>query len=147
MLIKNGLAGFVFGVAVLWLQRTNGLLFPASAATGTPADSPSIYDWGLLIATWICWLSLSGAWLWILKTFLNRHSEVLSVLTHQRRVWLLILAPPVAIAASITFRAMGFPWWGLGVAAAPLLYVLLPVLLIIALMLWHVLSGKPMRWN
>lgn len=143
LLIKNGLAGFIFGVAVLGIERTNW--FPATVSAS--ADPPSIYDWGLLVATWICWLSLLGAWLWMLKTFLTRHSDVRSVLNRQRSVWLPILIPPLAIAASIACRTMGFAWWGLGVVAAPLLYVLLPVLLIIAVMLWHVLSGKPMRWN
>lgn len=143
LLIKNGLAGFLFGAAVLGIERTNWFQTTVSSS----ADPPSIYDWGLLIATWICWLSLLGAWLWMLKTFLTRHSDVLSVLTRQRSVWLPILIPPVAIAASITLRTWGFEWWGLGIVAAPLLYVLLPILLIIAVMLWHVLSGKPIRWN
>lgn len=147
LLIKNAIAGIIFGFAVLAAEHTSWFQFQNGVLTDGTAAPASLQEWGLYLATWTCWLILSGLWLWMLKTFLTRSSDVLSVLTRQRGIWLPILVPPVAMAASITLRATGFPWLALLVAAAPLLYILLPVMLIIAVMLWHAVSGKPMRWN
>jgi len=147
LLLKNAVAGIIFGLAVLVAEQTSWFQFHNGGSTDGSGVPASLQEWGLYLATWTCWLILSGLWLWMLKTFLTRSSDVLSVLTRQRGIWLPILVPPVAIAASIILRVTGFPWWALLVAAAPLLYVLLPVILIIAVMLWHTVSGKPMRWN
>lgn len=147
LLVKNCLAGFIFGAVVLLVEQTNGFRFSKSGSTGSTGGQTSIHEWGIQVSTWICWVVLLGAWLWMLKTFLTHSSNVLSVLTRERGIWFPILAPPVAVAASITLSAMGYPWWGLVVAAAPLCYVLLPVLSILAIMLWYAVTGKPIRWN
>ncbi|MBL8890067.1 MAG: hypothetical protein JNL67_08820 [Planctomycetaceae bacterium] len=147
LLVKNWLAGLVFGVAVLWADQSNWFQVPITDSTNGTGNLASIQEWGLYVSTWTCWVVLAGAWLWMLRTFLTRSSNVLSVLSRERGIWFPILAPPLVIAASVTLRATGYPWWGLAVAAAPLLYVSFPVLLIIAVMLWHAITGKPMRWN
>lgn len=147
LLVKNFFTGIIFGVVVLLFEQANQFQFHTNGSAEGTGGPPRVREWGLQISTGICWIILLGVWLWMLKTFLTRSSNVLSVLTRERGIWFLILSPPVAVAASITLRATGFPGWGLAVAAAPLVYVLLPVLLIIVVMLWHVVTGKPMRWN
>ena len=147
LLVKNAIAGFAFGLVVLVVEQANWLQLQKMVSNDDPAGAATMQDWGLFLTTGTCWLVLAGGWLWLLKTSLTRSSDVLSVLTRQRGIWWPIVIPPVAIAASITLRATGFPWLGLLVAVAPLLYILFPVLLLMAVMLWHAVSGKPMRWN
>lgn len=145
LLIKNMVAGGLFGIFVITIDA----LFLNPVSTAVPAAPPSP-GWASAIVfgvTIACWIVMLVAWLWVLRAQLGRHSEPISMLMVRPGVRFALLAPPVAIAASIALRYFGYHLVAMLIVGLPLLVVLGPVLAMVLVLLSYTVRGKPIRWN
>ena len=148
LLIKNVAAGTLFGIIVITLDALilNNLLATTSP-TGSPAPAPAWARAVVLGVTIACWIIMLVAWLWILRAQLGRHAEPISTLMLRPGVRFGLIAPPVALAASIALRYFGYHLLAMLIVGLPLLVVLGPVALMCLVLLSYTVRGKPIRWN
>lgn len=147
LLFKNGSVSILWGVILIWCDSYGWL----HELVGVKAsDKSSRFSWLELVILWatvVCWGVLLLAWLLLLRSWATNQLNVLSVLLKGPGNSLPFLLPPVAVSSSIALRYAGFPGWALVVVALPLLITTGPVLLMLAVFLWHHIRGKPIRWN
>lgn len=147
LLIKNATVSILFGGLMIWCDH-NGLFL--ELAGWRASDNSRRFSWIQLALLWTtvgCWLILSLAWLLLMRSWTKNQLNVLSVLLKGRGNWLPFLLPPASVGASIALRYAEFPALALAVVAIPLLITTGPVILMMAVFLWHHLRGKPIRWN
>jgi len=145
LLIKNMVAGTLFGICVITIDALNLKPIPTPAT-----DAPAYPGWTqtlVFVLTVASWITLLIAWLWILRIHLGKISEPISTIILHRRVKFVLLAPPIAIAASIALRYFSYNLAALLIVGLPLLIVLGPLLLMTLLLLSYAMRGKPIRWN
>ena len=147
MLVKNQLASMLFGIAVVACDRIRADTFVAGRGADAVAGPASWWDGTVFYLTMMCWAILLGAWLWMLRSFFTHHSEPFTALFQKRSVWIPLVLPPIAVAASVALVLAGSPWVGLLSVGVPIVLLLMPVLPMVALVLFHYITGKPMRWN
>lgn len=147
LLIKNAIMSILFGALIMGCDRY-GLLHELVGMKAS--DHSPRFSWMGLITLWatvVCWSVLLLAWALLLRSWANNQLNVLSVLLKGPGNWLPFLLPPIAVSVSIVMRYLGFTGWALSVVAVPLLITTGPVLLMLAVFLWHHIRGKPIRWN
>jgi hypothetical protein len=147
LLIKNATVSILFGWLMIWCDQ-NGLLHELVGLTAS--DNSRRISWIQLAVLWTtvgCWLILALAWLLLMRSWFKSQLNVLSVLLKGRDNGLPFLLPPASVTASIALRYAELPALALAVVAIPLLITTGPVLLMMAVFLWHHLRGKPIRWN
>lgn len=148
--LKNALAASLFGMTVILWQhtaKTMALAVDDGAAASTTALTsswaPAWLDWGILLGCVI----LGWGWLLLLRAQLKQTSEpITTLIMHRRQAWPLI-APPCAIGLSLVLRSLDLPWWALLCVWGPLLFILMPVILMMLVLIGHTILGKPIRWN
>jgi hypothetical protein len=132
---------------MIWCDQ-NGLLHELVGLKAS--DNSRRISWIQLAVLWTtvgCWLILALAWLLLMRSWFKNQLNVLSVLLKGRDNGLPFLLPPASVSASIALRYAELPALALAVVAIPLLITTGPVLLMMAVFLWHHLRGKPIRWN
>jgi hypothetical protein len=147
LLIKNATVSILFGWLMIWCDQ-NGLLHELVGLKAS--DNSRRISWIQLAVLWTtvgCWLILALAWLLLMRSWFKNQLNVLSVLLKGRDNGLPFLLPPASVSASIALRYAELPALALAVVAIPLLITTGPVLLMMAVFLWHHLRGKPIRWN
>jgi hypothetical protein len=147
LLIKNATVSILFGWLMIWCDH-NGLFH--ELVGWKASDHSRRFSWIQLVGLWTtvgCWLILSLAWLLLMRSWAKNQLNVLSVLLKGGGNWIPFLLPPASVGASIALRYAEFPALALAVVAIPLLITTGPVLLMMAVFLWHHLRGKPIRWN
>lgn len=147
MLVKNQLASMLFGIAVVACDQIRAGTNVAGAGLGTVAQPASWLDGTVFYLTLMCWAILLGAWLWMLRSFFTHHSKPFSALLEKRSVWIPMVLPPIAVAASVALVLAGNPLGGLFSVGIPIVMMLMPVLPMVVAVLFHYITGKPMRWN
>lgn len=147
MLVKSQLASMLFGMAVVACDQIRTGTIVAGPGVDAVAEPTNWLDGTVFYLTMMCWAILLGAWLWMVRSFFNHHSEPLSALLEKRSVWIPLVLPPLAVAASVFLVIAGSPWAGLLSVGIPILMMLMPVLPMVAVVLFHYITGKPMRWN
>lgn len=147
LLIKNASVSILLGVILIWCDSYGWL----HELVGVKSRDKSIrFSWLELVILWatvVCWGVLILAWSLLVRSWAASQLNVLSVLLKGPGNWLPFLLPPIAVSVSIVMRYLGFTGWALGVVAVPLLITTGPVLLMLAVFLWHHIRGKPIRWN
>jgi len=146
LLIKNALAGCVFGVIVVVVDA---LLQNNSSIIQAPADSstPQWVSKAILVVTVLGWLIMLVGWLWVLRAQLAGRSEPISTLILRRSVRIPLLVPPIAIAASVALSYFGHPVFAMLIVMLPILFILGPLLAMLLMVLIYTILGKPIRWN
>lgn len=147
MLVKNQLASILFGIAVVACDQIRTGTIVAGIGVDAVAEPASWWDGAVFYLTMMCWAILLGAWLWMLRSFLTHHSVPLTALREKRGIWLPLVLPPLAVAASVALVLSGNPWAGLLSVGLPIVVMLMPVLPMVAVVLFHYITGKPIRWN
>jgi hypothetical protein len=148
--IKNALAASMFGIAVILWQHTAKPTVPTvdngageTTLTTTSTWAHTLVDGGILLG---CFILLLG-WGLLLRAQLKHTSEpITTLIMHRRQAWPLI-TPPCAIGLSLVLRSLDFSWWALICVWGPLLFILMPVILMMLVLIGHTILGKPMRWN
>lgn len=147
LLIKNAMVSILFGWLMIWCDRSGFL----HELVGLDANGDSRnLSWLAIAVLWITlggWLILSTAWIWLIRSCAQNRQNDLSILFSERGNWLSLLLPPLSVGVSIALRYANFPALALAVVAIPLLIIAGPVLLMMSVILWHQLRGKPIRWN
>jgi hypothetical protein len=142
--LKNTMAAIVFAALVATVDR----LGVFSVHTAPPNNnSPSLSSHLLACATVVCWIVLAAAWAWTLRSALVNQPDTVSALLSLRGVAIPLLLPPVMVTASLLLRYTGHAVASLLVVAVPLILILLPVMMMLAVIVFHSITGKPMRWN
>lgn len=147
LLIKNAIASILFGLMMIGCDHS-GLLHELVGLKAS--DHSPRFTWVGLITLWatiVCWIVLLLAWGLLLRSWAANQLNVVSVLLKGPGNWLPFLLPPIAVSVSMVMRYLGFTGWALSVVAVPLLITTGPVLLMLAVFLWHHILGKPIRWN
>lgn len=147
LLIKNAIASILFGWLMIWCDRSGFL----HELVGLNANRDSRnFSWLAIAVLWTTlggWLILSTAWILLIRSWAQNRQNDLSILFSERGNWLSFLLPPLSVGVSIALRYANFPALALAVVAVPLLIISGPVLLMMSVILWHQLRGKPIRWN
>jgi hypothetical protein len=146
LLVKNAVAALAFGALVVLCDRLK--LF--HRGSGANAVGETHMHWSEVVILWVTvagWIVMAIGWLWMLRSIVANHSDIISVLLNRQGTWMPLLLPPVIVAASIALRVAGRSWIALTVVGAPLLMLFTPVLLMLAVIVMHYVMGKPMRWN
>lgn len=141
--MKNTIASIVFAMVVVAIDRYQVL----GMQTGTHNSRvPSTGPWLIAATTFICWLAIGIGWLWLLQSTLANWTDTAHPGLNLRSVAILVL-PPILVVTSIALRYNGYSIASMLAVGVPLLVVLLPLLLMMAVVLFHYVTGKPMRWN
>lgn len=142
--LKNAIASIVFAGIVVTADRSGILNIHR---TGSDPSSISIGSPWMTWATVLCWMVLTVAWLWLIKSTLSNRPDSFSVLLSSRNTAIPFIFPPIVVIASLFLRYQGYVIAALLTVAIPLVIVLLPVLMMLAVVFYHYATGKPMRWN
>jgi hypothetical protein len=147
LLLRNAVVSILFGWLLIWCDR-NGLLDELlGLKTRDGSQRSSWIQLAILWTTVSCWLILSLAWLRLLQTWAKNHPRKLAEMLKSRDSWPALSIPPAAVAFSVALHYADRPIWALTVVAIPLLIALGPILLMVMLILWQQVRGKPIRWN
>lgn len=142
--VKNAIASIVFSWFVIAIDHLKVLSIPShDAALEAPSFGSNLIFWG----TVICWVVAAIAWVWVLRSTVANQMDVSSTIQSLRRVAIPLLLPPFIVVVSIVLRVNGYKVAALIAVAIPLLLASLPVLLMLAVVFYHYVIGKPMRWN
>jgi hypothetical protein len=147
LIFKNGCLSLLLGWATILLTVLGGdATFKSPVATAETAQS---IGWQYSVAglTFICWLMLGIGWLQLCQNWIGqRLGQPEGGSRHWQSTWLMIGAP-LLLLASVTLRQFGLAGWALTLVLVPLLVILFPVTVMSAVLLYHWLIGKPIRWN
>lgn len=147
LLIKNASVSILLGVILIWCDSYGWL----HELVGVKSRDKSVrFSWLELVILWatvVCWGVLILAWALLVRSWATNQLNVLSVLLKGPGHSLPFFLPLVAVTSSIVLRYVGFPGWALVVVVLPLWITTGPVLLMLAVFLWHHIRGKPIRWN
>jgi len=141
---KNTIASTVFALIVVAVDRYQ--VFSMPIETQTRRDH-SIGSWLIAVPTFFCWIALCVGWLWMLQSTLANRPDNLSSLPNLRGIAVPLLLPPILVVTSIALRYNGHSTASMLTVAVPVFLVLMPVLLMMGVILFHYITGKPMRWN
>ncbi|MBX3417717.1 MAG: hypothetical protein KF851_08950 [Pirellulaceae bacterium] len=147
LLVKNGIASIAIGAVLVvcdQVQPIEDVLFAGNAATNGQLNWVNVVVSGLTV---LCWLAMAVAWGYVLRSLFRHHSDTISVLLRKRSFWIPLTIPPIAVTASLYLRYAGQYRWALLVVAVPLLIALIPVIALMSVVVFHWLTGKPIRWN
>jgi len=147
LLIKNALTSMVFGSIIVVGDQLSVLCMLRSPETSAISERT---NWLILAIGWLtvgCWVVLLAAWLTMLRSFVKHQSNLISTLFSMRGFWMPLLVPPVAVGISVALKIYGQTWAALLFVGIPLLILLFPVILMLSMILYHYLIGKPIRWN
>jgi hypothetical protein len=147
LLIKNAVACVLSGFVMMVSDR---LALFDSFLNRSNFEMTDTMHWSEVAVCWLTmgiWFAFFGSWLWMLSSFARHQSDMIKVLQKPRGTWIPLLLPPIAIGGSVALRLFGYPWVALLVVGLPLLYLLLPVMLMTLIILIHITIGKPIRWN
>lgn len=142
--IKNFFASIVFALTVVAADRFHWF------SIHNPTPDVSEGGLGPRLVTWstiLCWIVLAVAWLYLIRATLTNRPDILSTLTSVPGTALPLLLPPIMVTASLVLRYKGQTIASLLAVAIPLLLILMPVLLMALVILFHYVTGKPIRWN
>lgn len=148
LLVKNEVASIVLGMVMVASDRMNVWDAVVANHPSSPGGAPRTWaDAGLSWLTLLCWLVMLGGWLWTLRTYFRNQVNSAGVLLGLRGIWIPLLIPPIAVAVSVALQQADYAWASFLVVGIPLLLVLPPVCVLLTVVGYHYLVGKPIRWN